>query len=168
MEDVGAHRLTPAQETRVAVAFVAQPFVVALVTLIIFPLIASTGPRLVGFNSVRGALALAVYLGLICVPVIPLAAVPAFAWLVSRGALTRARVLVGGAMIGNVPLPALLLAVVVRTGSGTGVARGMDEPFQMIRSVGIGSVVGFLSASVFWVMVRRSIPAYTPATPSAL
>ena len=103
--------------------------------------------------------------------VIPLAAFPAFAWLVSRGPVTRRRVLISGALLGNLPgLVILALAALqqLRRGEPFDVARLAFGWLGLIRTLSLGAFVGMACASVFWLMVRRHVPRQPAGAASAL
>lgn len=158
---MGAHRLTPAQEMRVLVAFAAQPLVAALIAFAIFPIIEWTSRWLDGGrfgDPLQAAVSVALGAALVTILVVPLVALPAFAWLVRRGPLTRRRVLVSGALLGNVPGVAIVLLVAVHaltSGNHLELTRVTHDPLGLIRAGALGSFVGLVSASVFWLMIRR-------------
>lgn len=166
--------LTPAQEMRVLVAFALQPLVAASIAFAIAPIVEYTGGQLYGGRSVGPggvAVSLAFAAGLVAVFVIPLAAFPVFAWLVSRGPVTRRRVLVSGALLGNLPgvvILALAALQKLQRGEPLDIARFTFGWLGLIRALSLGAFVGMASASVFWLMVRRHMPQQPAGAASAL
>jgi hypothetical protein len=169
-----APRLTPAQEMRVLVGFAAQPFVAAMAAFAIAPIVEYTGRWFYSGWSVDPAgvaVSLAAGAGLAAVFVIPLAALPAFAWLLTCGKLTQGRVLVSGALLGNVPYAAILALVAVQAlvrGDTLDLSRFTYGWLGLIRAIALGAIVGTVSASVFWLIVRRHLPAEPADGVSAL
>jgi len=157
--------LTPAQEMRLLVAFAAQPAAAALIAFAIFPIIEWTSRWLDGgrLGSPFGAaLSVALGAGFVALFVVPLAALPAFAWLMRRGPITRRRVLVSGAVLGNAPIAAIVgLDAIHALWSGDRVPR---DVLGMIRASAFVSFVGLACAFVFWLMIRRHV---TPAPAGA-
>jgi hypothetical protein len=147
---------------RVLVGFAIQPFVAACAAFVLFPAVDLMGRALhagrLG-NPVGAAVSLAAGAGLVAVFVTILGALPAFAWLLRRGPITRTKVLAGGALLGNAPLIVVfILALASKAALGEPIdldlASGM---IGSIRAVGLGSGIGTVSAGVFWLVIRRSI-----------
>ena len=83
--------MTPKAEMRMLVALVVQPFVAFAAASLAFP-----GP------VALGAAVAAVF-------VVMVGALPAIAWLSSRGPITLGKALISGALLGNLPIVAILL-----------------------------------------------------------
>jgi hypothetical protein len=155
---------------RLLVAFTAQPLAAALIAFAIFPIIEWTSRWLDGGRLVDpfgAALSVAAGAGVVAVFVVPLAALPAFAWLMRRGPITRRRVLVSGAMLGNAPIAAIvgLDAIhAVWSGDTQGLARVTRDALGIVRASAFASFVGLACAFVFWLMIRRYV---TPAPAGA-
>lgn len=95
--------LTPTENTRVFVGLAIQPFVAALVTALLFPLLASarsarTGLAPGGYWDSTASLALAV--ALVSVGITVLGAVPLLAIQLSQGPVSKGQILASGFALG--------------------------------------------------------------------
>ena len=130
--------MTPKAEMRVLVGLVVQPFVAFAAASVAVP-----GPVALGA-------------AVTAVVVVIVGALPAITWLSRRGPITLGKALVSGALLGNLPLVAILLLAaltgnlrVSESGSGLGV-------LPALRSVAFGGFIGTACAFAFWLIVRRA------------
>lgn len=134
--------LTAAEEMRLCVGFVAQPFVAGVVAFVSFPFL-MLGRAQSGTDDQTGA-AVSVGLGtfVLAIGVTLVVVVPTAIWVLKRRALTFKRALLCGLAIGNVP---------VAIG---GALAGFAEP-GAVGAVVFASLIGVTGAAVFWAISIR-------------
>jgi hypothetical protein len=161
------HAATAPHTYRLWAAFAVLPFVDALVGFVGFPLVwymgghdgrpADPEQAARSFALLSGFLGLVVTIG---------GAVPAVLWLRKRGPVSLWQLIAAGLILGNVPflfymirfvLPAALTHLVAGTMSQHLVPVS-DLLAGVLRVLAIGSVMGALSALVFWFLaIRRTV-----------
>jgi len=141
----------------------AQPFVAAALAFALFPLIDYTGRLLYGGGSsdfLDAAIPFAILTGVAASFVTGGLAYPLLTWLLKRGPLTLSTTLIGGVVLGNVPAGLILLALAawrVNRGETPTLATLTYGPAGLLRNVALGSVLGLLSAAVFWWIGGRHV-----------
>jgi hypothetical protein len=149
----GSRALERSQELRLVCAFAIQPFVAAMVTFAMFPVIVFTLPGGAGggspVNWLDGAVSVAAGAGVASLPITVFAALPLFLWMRRRGPVRRSAVLWGGVLLGNIPaaLIVLGLAVSLATLDPQRLTYGIPGA---VRAFLIGSAIGVACAAVFW------------------
>src|SRR5687767_610169 len=145
--------LSPAEEMRIFLGLLVQPFVAAGLGFVAYPLVDLHGGR--AADSTDAAVALAAGSGLAAFFLSFLAALVAV-WVIRRHPLTLPRALVSGVLLGNVPT---VLGVL---------AGGVDGWAGFVRVVLFASFLGLGGAAAFWVVWMISRPAPDiETTPSA-
>jgi hypothetical protein len=150
-QDAGPSR---AQEVRLFAGLAVQPFVAAAVGFMMFPLIEWSNSALRRGTSgdlVDGAVAVAAGAGLAAFFVTLLGALPIVVWRMRRGPLTLRQVLLGGALLGNLPFAVIVPLAAAAGGSGA----GWFWPLGAIRALAVGAVFGMAGAAVFWAIAVR-------------
>jgi hypothetical protein len=149
-------RLSPVGQLRLVAAFALQPVVVAALSFVVFPLVDYSGRALyegTPSHPVGAALSFAIGAGLVAF-VVTVGAVPIVSWLLSRGPLSANQVIIGGAVLGNVPFALTVMAIVVtqavRGTMPSDVGHLWYGVAGAIRAVALGSFLGTASAAVFW------------------
>jgi hypothetical protein len=79
------------------------------------------------------------------------AALPVVVWRMRRGPPTLRQVLLGGALLGNLPFAVIVPLAAAAGGSGA----GWFWPFGAIRALAVGAVFGVAGAAVFWAIAVR-------------
>lgn len=149
--------LTPAEENRLLLGLVVQPFVAAALAFALFPLVEYTGRLVYGggrtVDPVEAATGFAIMAGVVASFVAGVVAYPSILWLLKRGPLTRAQTMVGGVVLGNVP-GALIVLVLATRHLSRGVTPNLENVAYggggALRIVVLGSVLGLVCAAVFW------------------
>jgi len=172
-----ARRLSTAEELKVGLGLMVQPFAAGLAAFFLFPFMewsdraiyARQGIVYRSGDVMDSAIAVAVGMGLAAIPVTVLGALPSLVWLLRRGPITRTQTFLAGALIGNVPL---FLGFILAWLSGPGNSpppsfASLPPPPAVLtlgRSVIFISAVGLASAAVFWLVAGRHLaqPADTP------
>jgi hypothetical protein len=156
--------LSRAGALRVFLGLAVQPFVNALLAFIIFPIVDYTGRALCGGRPVDpfdAALSLALGVGIVGVVVTIFGALPALVWLRARRAVTRTRVLIGGAVLGNAPSALIVGGMLVSRLAHGEMPRDVFDllygPVGAIRTIAFGTFIGVASAAVFWGLAGRHI-----------
>jgi hypothetical protein len=153
---------------RVMLGLVVQPFVAALLGFIVSPLVDYTGALLYGGHPADpfdSAVSIAAGIGFAGVLVTAFGALPALAWLLKRGPVTRRQTLISGAVLGNVPF----ILIVGGLAAGRLSQGAMPDlqiaygPAGALRTIAFGSFIGTASAAVFWCLAGRSISVEAPA-----
>jgi hypothetical protein len=158
------HTLTPAQESRLLRGLIVQPFLAAALGFALFPLVDYTGRLVYGagrtVDPIETAVSFGVMAGVAASFVTGLGAYPTLRWLLTRGPLTRAHALIGGAVLGNVPGVLIVLLLAARHLS-RGVAPTMDNTMYgaagAVRIVLLGTCVGLVCALFFWQLAGRHL-----------
>ena len=158
--------VSPREQRWVLVGLIVQPLVAALFAFVTWPIVEATRlpPHAKFTGSTLGhAIAVAVQLGVIGFFVAFCAALPLFLWLRRRGPITPGKTLVGGALLGNLPVAFVLLLVALRAlllvafpvlGGPPSPTTPMDEPFVgMIVTTVYPTAIGVTCAAVFWRIV---------------
>jgi hypothetical protein len=98
--------------------------------------------------------------GIVAVATTIFGALPARGWVLKRGPLTRRRVLVAGALLGNAP-SALIVGGLALGQLSAGTMPRLDAViygyFGLLRVVVFGSFIGVVSAAVFWWLAGRHV-----------
>jgi hypothetical protein len=148
--------LSPAAEMRALIGFAVQPLPAATIGFATFPVVEYTGRSLYGGRTADifdAAVGFGLAAGFVAVPVTVLGALPIFAWLVSRGPVTRTHALAAGAVLGNVP-GAVIVAGIAASRLNAGLAVRLEHltfgAAGAIRAVLLGAFVGSACAAVFW------------------
>jgi len=141
---------------RVFVALAVQPAVVALLAFALFPLVDVTGRPLYRgrpADPLDAAVAFAAGAGVVGLLMTVFGALPALIWSLQRGPVTRRRVLLGGAVLGNVP-GVLIVLLLAMSRLARGEAPSFDNltygPIGALRALVTASLLGLASAGVFW------------------
>jgi hypothetical protein len=156
--------LTREGELRVFYGFAVQPFVAALITFVLFPLVAITGQALYGgwpTDMLDAAVSFAFGAGIAALLITVFAALPLFLLLLRRGHISQGEVLFSGAVVGNIPSALIVLGLALRL-SSSGAAVDLDSLTYGLpgaaRAIVLGSVVGAGSTAVFWWIAGRHLP----------
>jgi hypothetical protein len=140
-----------------------QPLVAALLAFVTFPLTDYTGRLAYGgrpVDSVRSAIAFAIGVGIVGLATTVLGALPVLGWALKRGPLTRRRVIVAGAILGNIPSAVIVsgLAIGQLSSGSTPTLNALTYGYLgLFRIVAFGSFVGLGSAAVFWWLAGRHV-----------
>jgi hypothetical protein len=146
-------------------ALAVLPLLDALVAFVAFPVLWCCGGRagLQLMDPAEAARTFAVLSGVLGVLVTLCGALPVVWWLMKRGPLTLEQLLIAGLALGNAPFAAYLCFLapfaIMHVMAGT-----MSEHLlpasellaTAVRSIGIGSFMGSLSAVVFWFLGIRN------------
>lgn len=157
-----ARKVTRRALARLLIAFAVAPFAAGAVMFIILLALwysgvhAFEGPPA---EPVDVAVGIAFGVTIIAIYVIGCGAVPAVIWLANRGPLPLRKVLLLGAVLGNVPF-ALIIAGIILTQFVNGtlsseVGRLWYGFPGAIRNIALGVVIGMSSAAVFWLIAVR-------------
>ncbi|HUR19913.1 MAG TPA: hypothetical protein VMZ90_03840 [Vicinamibacterales bacterium] len=142
-----ARTLTAAEEMRLCLGFVVQPFVGAVVAFVLFRflLLDRAGRTFAGdYASDTTAAAVSVASGTFIASVVILAGVvPTAVWVLKRRALSFTRALLWGAGFGSLP-------IVIGTVLG-----GSYGLMPFVRSAVFAALVGITGAAVFWMISVR-------------
>jgi hypothetical protein len=151
-------RISRADQVRLIIGFVIQPFTAAALGFMIFPLVDWSARALHGGQSIRGAfhgaIAFALAVGIAAFLVTVCGVVPIVLMCLERGPLTRKQVLLLGAALGNAP-GAIVVLLALITGNVSGASSSW--PLETLRALAMGSLFGLSGAALFWaVSIRRS------------
>jgi hypothetical protein len=159
----GSRHPSQEDETRVIAALAVQPFVTGFLAFSTFPIIDYTGGALYGGRSadlLDAAISFAIGAAFAGFLITWLGAAPAFVWLRRRGPITRTKVFLSGAILGNVPAVLIVLSLAASR-SSRGQIPDLDAlmhgPAGAIRAIAFGSFIGVASAAVFWWVAGRHI-----------
>lgn len=142
----------PRGELRMVVGYVLMPPTAALLTAAVFwDVLPASGTFVAGGQPTLG---IAIAAAIVSVPVTVFGAIPAVAWLQSRGPLTLGRLAALGAVLGNLPF-AISLAAIVAVQIARGVLPGDAADLWYgwagaVRNIVVGSCCGSGCAGVFW------------------
>ena len=156
--------LTREGELKVFLGFAAQPFAAALITFVLFPVVAITGRGLYSGDPADmfdAALSLAFGVGIAALLITVFAAVPVFLRLLRRGHFSRGEVVCWGALLGNIPSALIVLALasqLLRSGAAVNLDNLTYGVPGAARAIILGAVVGAGSALVFWWIAGRYLP----------
>jgi hypothetical protein len=158
-------------EPRRVLGFLITPFVGGLAAFLCFPAFEWAGrASWGGFPSSMMDAAVAFGFGtfLVATIVTVFGAVPAFAWLYRRGAVSFRQTLISGVLLGNAPFALAVVGIVivqiVKGDASPDIGRNWYGASGAARTIALGSVVGLVSASVFWVVaLRTSAPDVKPS-----
>ena len=144
-------KLCPAEEMRLLVGLVVQPFVATAVAFLAFPplLLDRNGHTLAGgfpVDVTDAARSVALGAGLLAFFVTLVGALPTTVWLTKRKHVSLSEALLYGLGFGNVPM--ILGAVLAGTYGVAGFVRG----------VAFSSLLGLTGAAVFWAIAIRRQP----------
>jgi hypothetical protein len=163
--------VTPRDEVRLVGGFFLMPIVAGIVGVALFPAILLTGDWLrstgtftappARYAPPSAAIGFGLGVAMIAVVVTAFGAIPAVSQLKKAGTLSLRRLVVTGAVLGNVPL---VLIVLVSTAVQFSKGTTLEEMGQMwygvlglVRLTVVGTIVGTISSAVFWlVAVRKS------------
>ena len=148
------HPLSPRQNLRLLLGFLAQPLVAALCGFVAFLVLLDDGQAFAPSDStvsgsIWAARAFAIATGFVAFFVTPLAALPLFVWMRSRGPVTLKKTLISGALLGNL-LPVAMVLLSAVGGPGT-------RPGIPIGAVMVGTAVGVTCAGTFWWIAGRHL-----------
>lgn len=150
----------PRAELRLVAGFALMPLVAAVFVFIAFAVLwsftdsAAIGARL--RDPIGSAVSMGMAAGLVGVFVTVLGAVPALVWLLHRGPISFAHVMIAGAAFGNLPF-----AVGVILMLASSMTRGTMPPHVgdlwygiqgALQTIGVGLFSGMSSAAVFWLV----------------
>jgi hypothetical protein len=154
-------------ELRLVVGFALTPIVAAFFAFAAYAVLWTFSPTS-GFrttNAVSGAVGMGLSAGIVAVFVIVFGAIPAFAWVSRVGPPSLAKVLLAGALLGNLPFGiGVLLMLGSNLRGGTIPPHFSDQWYGLAglsQTVGVGLFVGMTSAAVFWLI---GISGTEPAT----
>jgi hypothetical protein len=108
------------------------------------------------------ALSFAFGVGVAALPVTVFAAVPVFLRLMRRGHISQVEVVCWGALLGNIPSALIVLALaaqLMRNGASVDFDNLTYGVPGAARAILLGTIVGGGSASVFWWIAGRHLPA---------
>jgi hypothetical protein len=117
-------------------------------------------------DPIGGAASLAFAVGIIGLLVTALGAVPVVLWLIRHGRLSLFRLVIAGAILGNLPFTLIvlgILAVHLAEGSASSIGRFWYGWAPAARLIVIGVAHGVVSAVLFWAVAVRG--AATRARP---
>jgi hypothetical protein len=132
-----------------------MPPVAALFAFAAYSILWSFDPAISGIrphDTVSGAIGMGLGAGIIAVIVVVFCAIPAFAWLISRGPLSLTRVLLAGAVLGNLPFALGMFLARASQPANAISTGGFYGPDGIIRATFVGLFVGTASAAVFWLV----------------
>jgi hypothetical protein len=147
---------------RVLTAFAILPILQALVAFLAFPLVWRLGDHgaLQPVDWDEAARKFAIVTGLLGMFVTVAGAVPVVYWLMRRGRVSLAQLLLAGLILGNVPF-ALYLVVLILPATLSHLVMGTLSQHLVpvsallagaVRAILIGSIFGVISAAAFWLM----------------
>jgi hypothetical protein len=148
---------------RIVAAFAVVPVVVFIVARLGFPIVwymsGHTGQNISPADPATSFAALTAFIGLL---VTLFGAMPAFVWMKKRGPVTLSRALGAGVILGNSPMVAIAIGAlyftILHIVNGT-ISQHLSPPRDVIagfaRISAIGSVLGSISACVFWMIAVR-------------
>jgi hypothetical protein len=156
----------------VLTAFAILPILQALVAFVAFPLVWRFGDHgaLQPVDWDEAARKFAVVTGLLGMFVTVAGAVPVVYWLMRRGRVSLARLLLAGLILGNVPF-ALYLVVLILPATISHLVMGTLSQHLVsvsallagaLRAILIGSIFGVISAAAFWLMAILGTDAGPP------
>lgn len=136
-----------------------MPLVDALVAFVAFPAVWAFGGD-GGFqpaDPVQAARAVALVTGSLGILVTLAGAVPVVFWLMKRGPVSFGQIAMAGLVLGNVPFGVYVFALIPfaigHLAAGT-MSQHLSPVSELVagtlRVIGIGSIVGLVSAVVFW------------------
>ena len=137
---------------RVRRALALQPFVCAALGLVLFPVIDRAGQgRTV--DALQTALVFATFTGIVGALITAFVAYPVFVRLAKPDVLTGARVLLFGALLGNIPAVIAILVQVLVPGG-----KGMTDSIAAHSGAAVfGTFLGTVCSAIFWTIVRNEI-----------
>lgn len=136
-------------EGRIIRGLAVQPFIATALAVVLFPLIAYSAGGGVTLEPFKAALTLGVVIGIVATLITGLVAYPVLLFLLKRGPVTLAQTLVAGVALGNIPA-----AIGLLLGAGS------------TRSSVFGSLLGLISAAVFWWIASPELRAAATAPDS--
>ncbi|HXG53860.1 MAG TPA: hypothetical protein VNJ03_00635 [Vicinamibacterales bacterium] len=171
MTTVEMLRTSTPSAARVFAAFPILPFVNAASALVVSPLfwyVTGRPGRL--DNPQAAAMSFAVITGVAALLVTLCGAVPAFSRLRKRGPISLTQTVAVGIALGNVPVIAIALAAlyftVLHIIGGT-ISYHLSPPLEIVAGflplIVIGSVLGTMSAWVFWMIAIRGTDVSRPS-----
>jgi hypothetical protein len=150
-------RISRADQIRLIIGFVVQPFAASVLGFAIFPLVEWSRHALHGGQSTRdalhGAIAFGLGAGMVAFFVTVCAVLPIVLMCLERGPLTLKQVLLSGAALGNAP-GALVVFLSVVTGQQASGASWFWS-VEALRALAIGSLFGLAGAALFWAVSMR-------------
>lgn len=161
MSEHGRPVLSTLAERRVQAGLAVQPFVAAAVAFGLFPVLEAATPGTTVGGVLGPAIAIAVFVGITAAIITGCVAYPAFRWLLKRGRVTAATTIVSGMVLGNIPLAVAFIALAGGGGGEGGPPRGsMELNFEFASLVRLlfGTIIGGVSAAVFWWIAGASLP----------
>jgi hypothetical protein len=145
--------LTAAEEMRLCLGFIVQPFVAGVVAFVAFPLLI-LGRAGDGIDD-PGRAAISVGLGtfMFATGVTLVVVAPTAIWVVKRQVLTFKRALLFGFAIGN--LPVVIGGVIAALQRILLSSSRPAEPWGAVGPAVLGSLIGVTGAAVFWAISIR-------------
>ena len=149
--------------SRIVAAFAVVPLVVFVVARLGFPIVWSmSGNRGQIISPPDPATSFGALTGIVGLLVTLFGAVPTFVWMKKRGPLSLSRTIGAGIVLGNTPMVAIaagaLYFTILHIIGGT-ISQHLSPPLDVItgflRISVIGSVLGAISAFVFWLVGVR-------------
>jgi hypothetical protein len=155
-------RSSPADAPRVMLGLALQPFVAALTGFALVLARGALGAYGDGYSPDRvGAAAGAgVFVGIAAVFLTVFGAYPALRWMLTRGAVTRTHAVAAGALLGCVPGAMFVAASTLAAVRGGAALDPMPLLAGTRVSLLIGSTVGVVCASVFWLLAGRTLETH--------
>ncbi|MFN8579363.1 MAG: hypothetical protein U0163_00085 [Gemmatimonadaceae bacterium] len=149
-----ARELGPSENARVFMALAVQPIVAALVTVILFPLLAAAERARTGLmpgSSWDSASSIAFAVALVAVGITLLGAMPLLAIQLSQGPVSIGQIFASGFALGNLPTAASWVLMAGQIGA-TGLSGGSSQATALLPVMVLGSVLGLSGAAVFaWI-----------------
>jgi len=143
-------------QPRLLLGLAVQPVVAAVLGFLSFPLIDFSGRLLEpGFpvDRLDAGMAMAFGLAIAATLLTLFGALPAVAWCLSRGPLTRTQTLLAGAILGNVPFAVIVPLAYAHESSRL----ATFWPVGALRALVFGTFFGLAGAAVFWMILTRSL-----------
>jgi len=132
-------RLSPDEDRAIARGLLAQPAVAAVVGFVL------------SSWSIEMGLVMAVLFAITAAVITVCCAYPLLLWFLNRERVTVVTTLVSGALLGNLPAAIAYLGTFLRSVDGTLDLHGL------VRPAGVGTLVGLLGASAFWLFAGHQV-----------
>ncbi|HKE83951.1 MAG TPA: hypothetical protein VKB50_09360 [Vicinamibacterales bacterium] len=158
-----SHTASAAGEARVLLGLAVQPLVTAALGIALFPIVEVTGRSLYHgrpADPIDAAISFGLGMGITGLLVTVFGAFPTLMWLVNRGPVTRRQALISGAVLGNLP-GALIVSGLALSRVNEGIVPTLNDmtygPVGALRTIAFGTVIGTVSAAVFWLMAGHRL-----------
>jgi hypothetical protein len=154
--------ISPLEERRLLVGLAAVPPTVGALTFLAGPIAFRTG-----FSSVLPASAsVSVAVAILATLVTVFCAAPSVFWMAKRRMLSLTRLIMLGAVLGNVPFTVIVLGVAVRYGDIRAVVAEISTASYglsgVIERIALGACYGVLAAMLFWWISIRGTEMQRP------